>query len=320
MAGVAGNLWTLGVGKQTVKGTANAVSTYKMKATGGGINPSRGTVVLSETDASRQQGASVVVESHVEGSPSHYLRPSSFGLISQAALGTLATSGAGADKTHTATPSNSPTYYTLIKAISTTLVDQYKDCVCTGLSISGSAGGVITHTPSWYGLSATFGSADAAVAVETEAPLVYPQVTVTRGGAATGTVESFTVDIANNGGAQQGDGSISPYDYAWGKLDVSGTMTLLFENDQDYRRFFTGTTVGTQFTTTLTAQTLTIACVESAIRGMDIVMAGMVVNSYGLDPDPGGAPYKAAIGFYSQPQTAIADYIKLVTRNQVAAY
>ena len=320
MAGVAGNLWTLGIGKQTVKGTANAVSTFKLKATGGNVGPQIGTVQLSETDASRQQGATVKVEGHVEGAPSHYLRPSSFGLISLASLGSLATAGAAADKTHTATPANAPTYFTLIKAISTTLVDQYKDCVCTGLSISGSAGGVITYTSSWYGLSATFGATDAAVAAETEAPLVYPQTTVTIGGSAPLTVESFTVDIANNGAAQMGDGSISPYDYAWGKLDVSGTMTLLFQNDQDYRRFFTGTTTGTQFTTTLASQSLTISMVETAIRGVDVVMAGMVTNSYGLEPDPGGDPYKAAVGFYSQPQTAIGDYIKLITRNQTAAY
>ena len=319
MPGIPGNAYTLSVGKQTAKGTANTTGLYKKKVTGGGMDAGREFVQLEETDASRQQGASIAVGASVTGSPSYYLRPDEFGFAAYAALGATAMSGAGADKTHTATPASSTPYFTLIEAYNTsTLINQFKDSVCTGLHISGSAGGVIEYTEDWTSLSYLGGGADTALAVPTQQPIVYPEVTVTRGGAAPLTVEDFSIDIENGGDVLQGDGAMLPYDYVWGKLEVSGSMTMLFENDQDYRRFLTGSTSGTAFTTTIASQTLSINCVRSAILGVEFVFAGVVLSGYDISPDPGGDPIRASIEWYSNPQAAIADYISIKTKNQVA--
>jgi hypothetical protein len=321
MAAISGNVWTLAVGKQTAKGTPQATPTYKLKATGGDIAPSRGTIQLAETDASRQQGQTVVVEAHVEGSPEHYVRPSDFGLLAYGLLGANADSGTGPNYTHTATPANSGPYFTLFKAIGgSVLVDQYIDCRVTGLTLRGGAGQALTCSVTWYGLNATFGATDPVLAVVTEAPFVYPEVTVTKGGSAPGTVESFELTIANNGVALHGDKQINPYEYVWGELAVSGSITYLFQTDADYRSFHTGTSSGTAFSTTLFTESLSIKAAKSVNLSVEAVLAGVAYTAYPVPGSPGGDPIRVAATFNSQPQTAIADYISLITKNTVATY
>lgn len=320
MPAVSGNVVTLAVGKQTAKGTPQATPTYKLKLTGGDIDPKRQIIQLAETDATRQQGKSVVVGASIDGSPEFYVRPDDFGLLGYAAMGAIATTGT-TDKTHTITPANSGIYLTIYKAIgSTILVDQYSDVRVTALRLRGSAGGVLTCSVELMGLNAVFGATDPVLAVVTQDPLVYPQVTVTKGGAAPGTIESFELNIVNNGVLLQGDKQLTPYEYVWGELEVFGTMTMLFESDSDYRKFHTGTAGGTAFSQDIFTETLSIKAAKSATLSIEAVMAGIAYTEYPVPPDPSGAPIRVAAGFRSQPQAAIADYLKLIVMNQVVSY
>lgn len=321
MAGIGGNQWTLALAKQSAKGTINATPTYKLKATGGNIMPISDRIQLAETDASRQQGDTVVVGARVEGTPEHYLRPDDFGLIAYATLGANGDAGSSPNFTHTATPASSGPYFTLYKNVGAgALVDRYQDCRITTLTVNGAAGGVLTYAPTWYGLNTLFGTSDPTLTPVSQSPLVYPQVTVTRGGSSPGTVENFSLTINNNGEGLQGDGSIYPYDYVWGKLEVTGDMTLLFENDQDYRLFFAGATTGTGFSTTVASQSLTILAQVTSNLSVQFTMSGVAITSYDLAPDPGGSPYRAAVAFASLPQAAIANYLTITTKNTVATY
>src|SRR5581483_8288194 len=99
----------------------------------------------------------------------------------------------------------------------------------TSMRIRGQAGQPLTCSCNIVGLNAAFGQTDPGVAVVTETPLVFPQMVVTKGGNVPGTVEQFEVVIDNQGSTLVGDGSLTPYDYVWGELQVTGTMTMLFE-------------------------------------------------------------------------------------------
>lgn len=321
MTGVAGNAYTLAVGKQSAKGTPQTTPTYKLKLTGGDVAPARTIIQLAETDANRQAGPSVVVGSSVAGTTSHYLRPDDFGLIAYATMGANADSGTGPNYTHTATSAAAAPYLTLYKALNvSTLVDQYVDCRISSLAVSGSAGGALTYSPTWEGLSAVLGATDPVLAAVTQAPLVYPQVTVTKGGATPGTVDSFDLTIANGGGMVQGDSGLANIDYVFGIFSVSGTITLLFQTDADYRAFHTGTTSGTALTATVFTEALTITAMVNANLSVSFVMAAVEYTAYPLAPDVGGAPLKVAMAFRTQRQTAIANNLSIVTKNAVATY
>src|SRR4051812_10257111 len=111
-----------------------------MKLTGGEVGPNRQFLTLQETDASRQQGDTVVVGARVEGSPEWYTRPADFGLFAYAALGANSTSGAG-PFVHPATPAQRPPYLTARKNLGAGLiVDRYQDITIGSFEISGGAG------------------------------------------------------------------------------------------------------------------------------------------------------------------------------------
>lgn len=93
MAGFRGNVAWLMAAKQSVKGTPATVATattYKLPFSGGSIGPVRELDNLAETDASRDQGISYVVNSGVEGSPEFYVRDSSVTAWLYWALGAIA--------------------------------------------------------------------------------------------------------------------------------------------------------------------------------------------------------------------------------------
>jgi hypothetical protein len=320
MPGVSGNIATLSVGKQTAKGTPQATPTYKMKLTGGNPEARRDTIQLAETDATRQQGATVVVGSRVEGTSEHYIRPPSFGLLAYLLMGANADSGAG-PYVHTATPANSSPYATLFKAIGgTVLVDQYSDCWVQSLTARGAAGGALTCSVNWLGLTPLHGSSDPVLTAEATTPLVYPDVTVTLAASTAAIVEGFELTIDNQTQMIQGDTGLYNSDMAHGELQVRGTLTMLFESDAEYRRHLTGTPSGTVPTTSVASQALTITASAGATAIVSFVFAGVAWTEVPVNPDPGGAPIKVAAGFYSLPQAAIGDYAKIITTNSVVTY
>lgn len=321
-APVSGDAYTLAFGKQSAKGTPAANATYKMKVTGGDISPKRTVFQLAETDSSRQAGKNIVTAASIDGSPSWYARPTDFGLWAYAALGANADSGVNPNYTHIATMANSGPYFTIWKNVGAgNVVDKYTDCRCTELHMAGQAGQPITVQTAWQGLSATFGATDDPATVVTEDPLSYPQVTVTKGGSAPGTVEAFSIDIVNNPLVLQADKQINPYDIVWGELMVSGSFTLLFQSDADYRSFHTGSSGGTALGTTLFAESLTILIQVNANLSVQFDVASIAYTEYPLTPDPSGAPIRVAMGWRAQPDPAtVGNYCKFTTKNAVATY
>lgn len=321
MPAVAGNAWTMAIGKQTAKGTPQTTPTYKLKAVSGDVTPRRDILTLAETDASRQSGAQVVVGTGVEGTTEHYLRPDDFGLIAYLAMGANADTGTGPNYTHTATAASSSPYATLFKAINvTTLVDRYSDMRIGSLTVRGSAGGALTYSAAWQGLTALLGSTDPVLSVVTQTPLVYPNVTVTKGGTTADIVDSFEITINQNPTLIIGDTGLSASEIVWGMFDVSGTMSLLFESDATYRAFHTGSTSGTSPTTTIFAEVLTILAEVTANLSVSFVMTEVEYTDYPVTNNTDGSPIRVAAAFRAKPQPAIANTLSIVTKNAIPSY
>lgn len=319
--GIPGNIATVAVGKQTAKGTPQATPTYKLKLTGGDIAAASQEVQLAETDASIQAGGTVKTGFRVEGSTQHYLRPDDFGLIAYLTLGANADTGTTPNYTHTATLAAVQPYATIYKAINTTtLVDRYSDCRVSQLVVNGANGGILTYDASWGGLAALFGSTDPVLTPVTQAPLVYPQVTCTIGGSAPGTVQSFTVTINRNTQFIPGDIGMAQVDYVSGKVSVEGSMALLFENDQKYRAFHTGTTSGTAPTSTIFSEALNILAQVNANLSVAFDFAAIEYTSVSVPINVGGEAIVQTLNFRSKPASTIADYIEIITKNAVTTY
>lgn len=323
MAGVPGNQFTLYIGRQTAKGVAQTTPQYALRVTGGDISPEKNEIELQETDSTRQQGLTVGVSAMVKGAPSWYVRPDSFGLMMYGLLGANADSGTNPNYIHTATmvQTGALPYFTIYKKVgNSVLVDQYVDCVIAGGKIKGAAGQALTADWEIHGITPNLGATAPATVVLTQSPLVYPNVRAILGGSAPGTVESFEIDIMNNVDVVQGDNSIGPFDIVAGKLMVSGTYTMLFQNDQDYRNYFGAAVGATAMSLTVASQRLEFAILASANLGTGFVFNNVSLTAYPVNPDVSGKPVRVAVGWRATPDSTIANYVTATTRNGVATY
>lgn len=320
MSGVAGNVYTLSFARQSAKGTAAGAGTgFKLKLTGGDLAPDRQLLTLQETDATRQQGQTVVVGARIQGTPEWYVRPADFGLFAYAALGANSDSGPG-PYIHAATPANSPPYLTAWKNIGAGLIiDRYTDIRISTLELSGGAGQAIACKADFMGLGALLGTSDNTTAVVSDAPYVYPQVAFALGGSVPATVEQFAFMINNNADFIQADNSLTPYDVVLGRLEVSGSLTYLLENDADYRKFHTGSSGGTAMSTSLFSESIGLTMTAGA-NVIALNTVGSAFTAYPVPPDVSGKPIRVAATFSALPQTAIADYVSITTTNTVASY
>lgn len=324
MSGVAGNFYTLFFGRQTAKGTPQTSPTYALKVTGGSLDATKTEIELTETDSTRQGGKTIATQVGVTGSPDMYVRPDDFGLLSYGLLGTNVDSGTSPNFIHTASmlSSGALPYFTIYKAIGgTVLVDRYDDCRIAACKLKGQAGQAITATWDIMGITPNFGQTQPVTSVVTQDPLVYPNLTVQRGGVVPKTIESFTIDLVNNADVIQADTALTPYDIVMGRLQASGTYTMLFESDADYRQYFTGSPTGTVAAQTLFSQRLEFNFSVNANLGVDIVFQSVAINAYPVPPDVSGKPIRVVVGWRSMPDAVTqSNYVQITTRNGVTSY
>jgi len=320
VTGVAGNVYTLAFAKQSAKGAAAAANSgYKLKLTSGEVGPNRNFLTLQETDASRQQGDTVVVGAQVQGTPEWYIRPEEFPLFGFAALGANVDSGAG-PFTHTQTPAQRPPYLTVWKNLGAgTIIDKYTDVTLGSIELSGGAGQALACKVDAMGLGVLLGTTDNSQPIVSGHVYTYPECSVSLAGSIPATVEQWTITANNNAEYIQADNSLTPYDVVLGRLEVSGSYTYLLQSDADYRKFHSGSSVGTAFTTTLFTEAIDIG-MAAGTSSIHAIMAGVAVTAYPVPPDVSGKPIRVAATFSSLPQVAISDYLSFVTTNSIASY
>lgn len=314
-----GNNASLWVGKQSAKGTPQGTAAHRIAFAGGDIAPVTDIVRARETDSSRQEGDPYKVAHSVQGSPEHYFRVDDFIFHAYAALGSVSTTGT-TDKTHTITPAagGALNYYTLHKSLDGEIIDQYDDCRCAALSVRGSSGGLLTYTPTWYGLSSTFGDSAPTGDLETALIMSWPNVTCSIGGSAPGTVREMELTISNGGGPVPGDIGMAMFDWVPGILSVTGRLLLAFETDDSYRKFHTGTTGGTEASTTNGTDDISITVLETAVRKVIFALNDAFYTAVEVAPDPGGDPMTMAVSFTAKRSATIADYLTITGHNQDA--
>lgn len=321
MTGVAGNSWTEKIGKQSAKGTPQTTPTHAFNFTGGGgPMPRTDTITLAETDANRQQGSIVKVGFGVEGAAEHYLRLSQFHMLADALLGSTVTTGA-TNFTHTSSSTAAGTtgYFTIYKALGTALCDRYVDCQLAQLQVAGGAGQALTAQATWMGLSFTLNETmPGSPAAPTDTPMVYPLVTVTKGGSATAQVSAFSITISQGRTIVQGDTGFSAADIAPGLIAVTGELTILFENDDDYNNFYGGAAAATTPTTTVVSEALNITALETANRSVAFDMDGVTLTSYAPPLNTDGSPIEVTATFVALRQATLAGLLEIVVKNQSA--
>jgi len=320
MAGHSGQFYILGIGRQTVLGTPQAVNKFRMRTKGGRVTPEVQVLDLPETDSSIQRSRAVKVGQLLGGGIEGFIRADELSLLAYGALGATAVSGAG-PYTHTATAAAAPPYFTLYSVYDTTaLVDQYSDCRIPELTISGGGGEALGYSVAFQGRTAIHGAADPGTpAPSAMEPLVYPNVTATLGGVTTDIVENFSVTSIKNVAVVQGDTGIGPSAIEMGRWSVTGTMTILFETDAKWRLWTTGSTTGTTASTSLSTEALTITATRSASDEVSLVMTAVEIREIDMSPDPSGDPLRFTYAFSAQPQTVIANTFSIVCKNSIAS-
>jgi hypothetical protein len=324
MAAVPGNALTLAVGKQTALGTAQTAPSYKLRYTGGfGPDPVRNTITLAETDATRQQGDPVVVGLRVEGSSEHYVRPDEFGLLALLLFGQVTTTGAGPNYTHTysSTATGSAPYATLYKAQNTTaFVDRYVDCQVGSLTIRGGAEQALSVSCDWTGLSYTTGETDPAGSPVATSPMVYPEVTITKAGVASGVIDSFELTVTQNRSLVVGDTGLSAGAIVPGMFAVTGSLSILFESDAERRLFHTGSTGGTTPTSTVGSEALNIAVVRNANLSITFDLDNVIPTNVTVPANTDGSPIRMGYEFSAKRDATLANVVECVVKNQIASY
>jgi hypothetical protein len=317
----AGNSWLLTTGIQTAIATPNVTGHMKQRYTGGfGPRGTRNMLDMAETDASRMAADPLVVGLRIEGDSEHYLRPDEFHRDAHLLLGQTSSTGS-TNYTHTATPtaSGSAPYATLFRSLGTTiLVDRYSDCQISQMTIRGGAEQAITYTKTYVGLVPLFGQTDTALAASSSQPYVYPEVTVTKNSVTTDVITSFELTVNQNRTLIVGDTGLSASAIVPGRLEVTGSIEILFETDADWRAFQTGSTVGTTPGTLLFTQPLSITMVRDVNTSVTFTMANVIMTAYDPPGNTDGGPITVGVTFRSQRQATLANYLTIVTKNQIA--
>jgi Phage tail tube protein len=323
VSGWSGNVATFGFAKQTVKGTPAATPAIKTKFVGGNIKPDRVMGRLVETAGTRDVGPSYTSRSGVSGNPSMYARPDDLASLSLYALGTNVDSGTNPNYTHTATPADTDLpWLTIFKMLAATtggsaILERFTDCKVDKMTLRGQAGQPLEVALDIVGITPTFLAANDGVAVTVQSPFVYDQLTVSKGGASVLTVDAFEIIVENNLQVMMGNGAITPYDVFPGERKVSGFITLLYENTDNYRTFHYGTTGGTAASRLVFAEQLILTATVNANLSFAATINSATYTDVPVEPSAAGDPIMSQMAFEAEPNPG-GSLATFVTKNQLA--
>ena len=321
MAPHSGQFYTLGIGRQSAKGTPQTTPLFKLRLTGGIVLPDPQIIDLPETDSSIQRSKSAKVGQQIGGAIEGLIRADELAFLAYAGLGATGVTGAS-PYVHTATASPAPPYFTLYSAFDgSALVDRYVDCRVPELVIRGGSGQALGYSASFLGTTATHGETDPGAPAPSDVdPLTYPDVTVTLGASTADIVTGFELTSNKGGFPIQGDTGMDVSDIALGRWGVTGFLDVLFETDQKWRAWLTNSPTGTTTSPVIFTEDLTITASRAAADNeVSMIMAAVELRRVGLAPNPNGEPLSMRYEFSAQPQPAIADTLSIVCKNLIAA-
>lgn len=317
-----GNARTIYLAVQADKATLATTPTIKLRIRDLSKNPVRNIIALEETDASTQEGASVVAGFAPGGSLAAYLRPSEVDLLMLGILGSSVDTGVGPNFVHTISPTVDTPYLTVWEVEPDgTFCNRFGGCRLTQLTAQGGQGQPLELTGIQFealkfaaGVTPPVAPADPF----DELPYIYPEVTVNRGGPTLGDVDQFSVLINRNGQRLGGDSGFGSFDYANGKFQVQVNITQFFSTEDDLRGTDTGDVAGTAPTPTIRTQTLSIIALRNANTSIEIASTklSIVTATAGVNTD--GSPLTQVIAARTEPTADIADNLTVIVKNAIA--
>lgn len=296
MALIKSNVAWWQMGKQGVKGTPQGTMAGRWYFAGDErVAPRSETAVFAETDSSRDAPNSEKVGGGLEGGASAGLRDKLHHKIAEAALGTKVTTGS-TNFTHTITGATTLDYWTVEQMLGDTLWEQFVDCVVGEWTVTGEAGGFLTTTLSFMGITPTrLTSVPAGSPPISDSTLyTFNDATISIGGSATGLVRSFNMTLSNNLQSLQTD-ALTPYDIHVGQREVTLGFDMLFENLDHYNAFHYGGVSGTvQSSSTYTTDAL-FSFSKGANNSVDYDFDSLNFEEYPVGQDTGGDPIVVAV-------------------------
>jgi hypothetical protein len=331
---------------------ANAVLTFtttaptsalaKVPFTGGGLQVTRETGNLQETDSSRDQGLTYLVRSGVEGGVEAYVRGSYIHQLLATALGTDTVSGSGGNFTHTITPASGLPYYTFWRAQGDVLFESFTDCMVSDLTIKGDAGAPLTAAATIMGITPTRSvsetSATSGIYPTTDAVYNFNDLSGTganislggtaststgqvTGGTSTHLVRSFEVQISNSLAMQQTDSTV-PYDLVAAQRTVNLSFDIVLEDLTQYNNFFYGSAAGTSVGTSIFTTPMVITLAKDTNNSIAMHFPSVAYEAFPVQPNPNGDPIVVSVRaqaqrFYSSTGAALV--MTAVVKNSASA-
>lgn len=323
MAGISSALGTVGLAKQTAKGSPAATPTVKLKLS---ASPSlmpikeRGRYVV--TDTGRDNAGSYTSRLGVAGEFSCYLEPSALGLAFYLALGANADSGAGPNYTHTATPANDLPYFTLFRSVGGVIFEIWEDCKLGRLGIEGGAGSPYTMTLGVEGRQSRLQAADSALAALEPAGLLFMEGagqfqidTVAR------TIHRLALEINNNVSPYQAD-DYNAVDIDPGKREIGLTVATRFGGLTawpDYHNFFyNGVAAPAALSPVVATHAMQLLVARNANLSWQVNLPQVTYAGVPVQPDPGGDPIEIELACEVEKPSGATPIITVVSKDQAA--
>jgi hypothetical protein len=329
MAGLKGNVAWWAAAKQTGGrvsnsggGTAPTTAIAKVPFTGGGLQVTRETGNLQETDSSRDQGLTYLVRSGAEGSVEAYVRGSYIHQLLAAALGTDTVSGT-TNYTHTITPANVLPYYTFWRNQGDVLWEKFEDCMVSDLTIKGEAGAPLTASATIMGITptrlASEATATSSLTPTSDAVYNFNDLSATgasislggtasvtgatagqvSGGTASHLIRSFELQISNNVNVQQTDSTV-PYDMVGAQRTVNLSFDIILEDLTQYNNFFYGGASGTSVGTSIFTQPMVITLAKDTNNSIAFHLPSVAYEAFPVAPNPNGDPIVVSVRAQAQ--------------------
>jgi len=239
-----------------VETTFNSIPTganiNSVRYTGGGPVFSVSTTVSEELRPDRMTADSIIVGATVEGDINIELSYASFDDLIEAALCGTWTSGI----LKNGTALRSFTFQKQYQDLAVPVYQNFAGCRIGGMSLSFETGSILTGSFSVMGCQATTSTTN-----DLGPTIVYPgqgntpmnAVTgltgITQDGvASTAKIRSMSMDLSNNLRGQEAIGTLGYLGIALGRLEITGEMSLYFEDQVQYQKFLDSTAFSLGFT------------------------------------------------------------------------
>ncbi len=236
----------LGIGRQTVKGTGVAPTTFT-RFTTVDTNPENEVAEFREGGFGRTGSFVEKVGQIYTGTFEQNVRADIAGLLLTMTLGADAISGSG-PYDHVITPA-ALQWWTIERMIigadtPNEIVDRFEDCKINTLTFSGSAGDLLTMSAEFQGLIVDSSNAAQTPSYSTDGLLKFLHGTFTVFGGASTEITDFTLTITNNLEAIQTN-AITYQQLVELNLDVGLDFTIKTTQEDEYRKVYYGASDGT---------------------------------------------------------------------------